>query len=86
MATLRILRKLIDDLSFTEDEYARFKIVEQGNSTKWDPNADTSTEIEIGPRATAIILETLEDLDRKNRLSINLLDVCEKFGYRDEQE
>jgi len=77
--TIKIIRKLRENLSFTEEEYKKLKF-ETGNETiKWDNKEDISKEIEIGEKATDIIIEALKKLDSEKKLTDQFFDIYEKF-------
>jgi len=77
--TIKIIRKLRENLSFTEEEYKKLKF-ETGNETiKWDNKEDVSKEIEIGEKATDIIVEALKKLDSEKKLTDQFFDIYEKF-------
>ena len=78
--TLKIVRKLREDLSFNEKEIKELdlKVDDKGNAT-WNPAKDKGKEIEIGGQANKIIVEALEKLNKDNKLTESHLSVYEKF-------
>jgi len=78
--TLKIIRKLREDLSFSEEEIAEIdlKLDDKGNAT-WNPAKDKGKEVEIGGQANKVIVEALEKLNKDNKLTENHLSIYEKF-------
>ena len=68
-ATLRILRSLVSSLGLSEEEYKEFGVKQDGERITWNNNGDVETEIEIGEKATDIIVETLKELDDNKKLT-----------------
>ena len=79
LVTLRIAMGLSNNLSFTEKEFKDFSIVQLENQTKWNPNINTDTEIEIGEKATDLIVDSLKKLNTENKLTAEHLTLCDKF-------
>ncbi len=75
----KIIERLRCDLSFSEEENKEFKIVIKDEQTKWDETKDRLVEIEIGPKLTACINETLVRLNDKKQLRIEHLSLYQKF-------
>ena len=82
LVTLKVVRKLREDLSFNEKEIAELKFVETAGQIKWEAGVEPpdGTEIGIGEKATDLIVERLKTLDREQKLKDNHLSLCEKFG------
>ena len=79
--TLKIVRQLREDLSFSEDEIKLFGVHQEGDQVTWSySNGGTDDrEIQIGEKATDIIVESLKKLDREEKLTEALVGVYEKF-------
>lgn len=79
--TLKIVRKLREALSFTEEELKTFEIVQEGHRITWNSTADTSggTEIPIGEKATDLIVTALKKLDQEGKLTEQHVSLYEKF-------
>jgi hypothetical protein len=79
--TLKIVRKLREDLSFTEEEHAvlKFEDVENGGGVKWNYTAEDSKEIQIGEKASDVISKVLEKLSSDKKLGEHHLSLYEKF-------
>lgn len=73
LTTLRIVRKTREALSFSEEEHASLKFRREptgdGRTTvKWEPDQDVKKDVEIGPKAQAIVKEALRLLSAKKKL------------------
>ena len=76
---LRIVRTLKEDLSFSEADFAAFKIVQTQQQITWDDAAETMKDIEIGEKAASIIRSKLQQLSDANALPENHLRLAEVF-------
>lgn len=81
--TLKIIRELQTNLSFSEEEISFYKMetLENGN-IKWDDKKEQEKpekEIEIGGKTMSIIVESLEKLDKANKITLSHFSLCEKF-------
>ncbi len=85
VTTLRIVRELRETLSLTEEEHRDFGVTteeREGQVTfKWGnvQAAMAPREIELRPKALAIIVETLKRLNQTKRLRAELLSLFEMF-------
>lgn len=78
-ATLKILRELRMNLSFTESELEEWEIVSnlELGLINWGTNGEA--EIPIGEIATGIIVDALRKLDGQSGLEEHMMDIYEKF-------
>ena len=76
--TLKIVRELREQLSFTEEEHARldFQQTEDGR-TVWRENLER--EYDFGKKAEGIIRDALSRANKQNKLTIDHLNVYEMF-------
>jgi len=81
LVTQRILGKLKAALSFTEAELKELELKELEGRITWNPTKEPEggTEIEIGEKATDVILTALKKLDKEEKLVAQHLSVCDKF-------
>jgi len=85
VVTLKIIRDLQSNLSFSEEEMKRFKmknIRRPDGSTfaVWDSDlAEETKEIEIGDVANDMIVEQLKALEARKKLRMEMLTLYEKF-------
>lgn len=81
LATLRIVRKLRETLSFSEAELVAFSVITEGNQIKWDSTKEppAGVEVEVGEKATDLVVETLKKLDQAGKVTDGHLSLFEKF-------
>jgi hypothetical protein len=84
--TLRILRKLKENLSFTEEEHKDLKLtVNPNNTISWRTVNDEDKpilqekEFDIGDKASDLIKEALKKLDEDKKLTEGHMSVYDKF-------
>lgn len=77
--SLRVIRKLREALSFSDEENAALQIQQTGSGYHWIPEADQPKEIEIGAKAHSLIVESLKRLDAAGKLTLDHLDIWDKF-------
>jgi hypothetical protein len=76
---LKVLMKLKMSVGLTEDEIKKWGVRQdlENGMVRWDDNGEA--DIPIGEVATGIIVDKLRDLDKGEKLPINLFDLYEKF-------
>lgn len=77
--TLNIVRDLQSSLSPNEEEIKEFEIKQVKEQITWNEKAIIPKEIKIGEKATDIIVEALEKLDKENKLNVQHMSIYEKF-------
>ena len=77
--TLKVLRKLQEDLSFTEEEHKLYKFVQSENQVTWDDKMEQGKEIEIGKKANDIIVLALSKLNDQKKLRMEHYDLYARF-------
>lgn len=75
--TLKIIRNLKDDLSFTEEEHKLYQFQFEGEQVIWENNGDK--EINFGEKATDIIVNAFKKLDQQKKLRMEHIELYEKF-------
>jgi len=82
VVTLKIVRKLREALSFTEEELKTFGIEVQGERITWNVTVEPpdGVEIPVGEKATDIASAALQKLNAANKLTEQHLSLCEKFN------
>jgi len=78
-ATLRISRELQKVLAPTEKEFKEFEIHQEGDQLKWNKKGIEEIEIEIGEKATDIVVDALKELDKTKKLTAQHVSLWEKF-------
>lgn len=78
-ATLKIVRELREELSFTEKDHEDFGITysADGKTVSW--NKDGLKDFEFGKVSTKVIVDKLKELDSKEALTQDLYPLYEKF-------
>lgn len=80
--TLKIVRKLREKLSFSEEEVKAFEFVEANGQVVWNTkneNERGELEISFGEKAIDLIIEALKKLDKEGKLTDNHFSLYEKF-------
>ena len=84
--TLKILGKLKESLAVSEEEYKDFEIRpetddkgEQTGRVTWNEKGIAEKEIEIGEKATDIVVDALKELDKNKKLTNEHYTIYEKF-------
>ena len=78
--TLKIVRKLREDLSFTEVEHKALEFQQEENGViQWKKEGDIPKPIAIGEKAKDVIVEVLKQLDKDEKLSDQHYSLYEKF-------
>ena len=69
-----------EDLSFSEEEHKAldFKF-EDGGQVRWKQDAVEDRDINFGEKATDIIVDTLKQLNTDKKLSMEHLNLYDKF-------
>lgn len=79
-STLKILRQLREELSFSEEEHKVLDFSKPADGViQWDNDKDFSKEIQIGPKANQIIVESLEYLNNTKKLNEQTMPLYERF-------
>jgi len=77
--TLKIVRKLREDLSFSEDEHKALEFNQDGGNVQWKQAGDVPKDITIGEKATDLIADVLKKLDKEKKLQEQHLTLFERF-------
>ena len=78
--TLKIVRELRENLSFTEEELKRLKLLQSDNRVTWDVGADgDGSQIAIGEKAGDIIADALKLMNEKKSLTEQHLNIYGLF-------
>lgn len=88
--TLKIVRQVREDLSFSEEEHAALKFESKEDGVlAWQVDgvaADVlNKEIEIGAKASKVIADSLEKLDKEKKLTEQHFSLYEKFCAEQEK-
>lgn len=83
ITTLKIMRKLREELSFSEDEHKKINL-RQGENGNWFWDAEIEKDVEIGEKALEVISKSFKELNQKEQLHMDHLDVYERFVEKGE--
>jgi hypothetical protein len=83
--TLKIVRDLRGELSFSEKEHEELNLQSFGDRITWDDNAPQK-DIEFGPQALEIITTRLKELNDSEQLTVADVTVWDKFIKEEEEE
>jgi predicted RNA-binding protein with PUA domain len=78
ITTIKIVRKLREDLSFSEEEHKALNLRLEGDRTVWNLGT-VPKEVKIGEKGMSVIRKALMDLNANKQLHSDHLDVYEKF-------
>jgi hypothetical protein len=79
ITTIRIIRRLKDELSFSEEEHAALQFKNENGNMMWREDAEKDKEVEIGEKATDIIVDSLKVLNKAKKLKESHLDLYDRF-------
>jgi hypothetical protein len=75
--TLKIVRKLQEELSFSEEEHKLLNFHQEEAALFWDE--DIKKEVEIGEKATDVIVDAFKKLDKGKQLKMEQMELYERF-------
>ena len=77
--TLKIVRQLRENLSFNEDEIKALSIKTADGRITWNAEVDEGKDVEIGEKATDVVVDCLKKLDKEKKLTQQHYSLYEKF-------
>ena len=77
--TLKIVRTMREDLSFTEEEHKKLNFQQEEGNVRWTQSADMERDINFGEKATDIIVEVLKKLNTDKKLAEQHFNLYEQF-------
>ena len=84
LTTLRIVKYLIKDFGFSEDEFKLLSLETVDGHAKWDASKDFEKEILIGDVALKIIHDAFTELDRKKQLNLQFVELYDRLNIEKE--
>jgi hypothetical protein len=78
LLTLKIVRELREELSFSEDEHKEMNLVVKQDRITWSDDA-VEKDVTIGDQGKEIVEKRLRELNEKDELTLPDLDLWEKF-------
>jgi len=76
--TLKIIRKLRESLSFSEEEHKTYQFRQEETKLFWE-KGDVLKDVHIGEKADDVIVSTLKKLNDEKRLTEEQFTLYEKF-------
>ena len=77
--TIKLLRKLREELSFNEEEHSMLKFIQDGDQVRWNEEANVVKEIRVEGKMLALIVDALTKLDGESKLKNEHFTLYEKF-------
>jgi hypothetical protein len=77
--TLKIIRKMREDLSFSEDEHAQLNFRTTESGMAWNAAGDMPRDFSFGEKATDMIIAALKKLNAEKKLTEDHYSLYEKF-------
>ncbi len=77
--TLRIVRELQEELSFSDEENEALQFENQDGRISWDLTVPQTKEFDFKPAATRIIADQLKKANASKTLTLQQLDLYDKF-------
>ena len=79
LTTIKIIRELKEALSFSEEEHKALEIKMQEGRVFWNPAASVEKDVKIKDKAKETIVTALKDLDTKQKITVEIIPLYEKF-------
>lgn len=79
ITTLKLIRTLREELSFSEQEHAKLQFRNENNQMFWQKEGETTKDVHIGEKATDVIVATLKRLNAERRLQEAHIDLYDRF-------
>jgi hypothetical protein len=76
--TLKIIRNMRDELSFSEEEHKKLNFRQEGEMMFWEEGLEDK-EVNFGEKATDIIIDAFKKLNEQKKLRIEQMELYEKF-------
>lgn len=81
LVRMRMVQDLQQRLGFSEEEQEAIGFEQEGEQVRWKQDIVLVKDVALGPRALVLILDTLRAADQGNKLTLDLLELCNRFGY-----
>ena len=84
--SVRIIHKLRQDLSFSEDELALLNFTKTGDGgLTWNTDTPVVRTVQIGPKAQTLIADALVVFNNQKKLTIDYIDIYDRFVANEAQ-
>jgi len=77
--TLKLVRKLREELSFNEEEHKTLNFIQDGDQVRWNEEANVMKEVRVEGKMLALIVDALTKLDEESKLKNEHFTLYEKF-------
>ncbi len=84
ITTVRVVHRLRQDLSFSEEELGALHLRTVEDEIKWEPEADPLKDVPVGAKAREVIGKLLTRLSKSEKLTEQHLALYEKFVGNDD--
>ena len=79
ITAIRIIQKLREDLSFSEDEHKLLSFTNKNDTLTWNPEGNVVKDVPIGTKAKTFISEVLDKLNKEKKLTLEYLKLYDLF-------
>ena len=79
LKTIRTVRDIRALVELTSEEFTDFEITQAGENIRWNPDKAVEKEIDLTAPMVSQIVQALQELDNKGKLTSNHFSLCEKF-------
>ena len=89
ITTIRLVRRLREALSFSEDEHKALKIRPSGpdgEGRSWDDQDGIMKSVEFGPKMRDLVAEGLKGISNAGQFTDQHLDLCDRFMPEEQEE
>lgn len=77
--TQTIVRDILEKVKFSQEELEKIKMVEVGNSVKWDSDLARDTEVSFTEPELRVLRDEITNMDKNKEITQNLLGLCLKI-------
>ncbi len=84
VVTLRLVRHLQEELSFSDEETEELKFENEEGRVRWSSDAPQTKEFDFSKVVLSIIKAQFEKLSREKQLTLTQLDLHDKFCPEEE--
>jgi len=79
ITSIKLIRKLREDLSFSEEEHKALQFKTEGGRMLWVADVVKPKEVAIGEKASDIIVSALKKLNNEKKLQEEHIPIYERF-------
>ncbi len=86
VVTLRLVRRLQEELSFSDEETEEMDFQNEEGRIKWNPDVPQTKEFDFSKAILRIIVSQFEALSADKKLTFQQLDLYDKFCPEENEE